>query len=35
MVGQVNGAARVSKRMFEIYRMQMLKYKILYVRLLL
>jgi hypothetical protein len=34
VVGQENGAARVSKRVFEIYSMQMLKYKILYARLL-
>jgi hypothetical protein len=34
VVGQEKGAARVSKRVFEIYSMQMLKYKILYARLL-
>jgi|WetSurMetagenome_2_1015567.scaffolds.fasta_scaffold1089821_1 hypothetical protein len=34
MGGQENGAARVSKRAFEIYSMQMLKYKTLHARLL-
>jgi hypothetical protein len=34
MVGPENGAARASKRVFEIYSVQLCKYKTLYARLL-